>query len=132
MRLPVKNPPPHERNRKTTPTRSHSYQKGHLFIPKTAISGSNYNPRKRCSDGPPEHPRFTPRQRSKAPLRPGTREHPTSELRLLPPGPDHIHPTTTAPPPYEGETDDRRPHGAGHPRDAKDMTERSTEPPQGY
>jgi hypothetical protein len=37
MHRSLKNPPPHERSRKTLPIRPRSYQKGHLFIPKTAI-----------------------------------------------------------------------------------------------
>ena len=37
MHRSLKNPLPHERSRKTPPIRPHSYQKGHLFIPKTAI-----------------------------------------------------------------------------------------------
>jgi hypothetical protein len=66
MHLRAKTSPHSERNPKTPPMRSHSYQKGHLFIPKnaihsqpfrnrydqpqtrekTAISGSSYNPQK--------------------------------------------------------------------------------------
>ena len=38
-----------QRNRKTPPTRSHSYQKGHLFIPKTPILSQ---PRAHVEDGP--------------------------------------------------------------------------------
>ena len=37
MHRKPKKPPHNERNLKTAPTRSHSYQKGHLFMPKTAI-----------------------------------------------------------------------------------------------
>jgi hypothetical protein len=43
MHLNPKKPPHDERNLKTTPTRSHSYQKGHLFIPKTAILNQLFN-----------------------------------------------------------------------------------------
>ncbi len=37
IHLNVKKPPHNERNRKTPPIRSRSYQKGHKCIPKTAI-----------------------------------------------------------------------------------------------
>jgi hypothetical protein len=87
---------------------------------KTAISGHNYG----CSGGPPGTHGLAQRQPREPPLRPGSRERPTSELRLLPPGPHQVHPTTANTPPYEGAPDDRRPHGAEHRRGDPRLTPR--------
>jgi hypothetical protein len=72
----------------------------------------------------PRDPRHVRRQGHVTLLRPGSRKHPASELRSLPPGPSQIRPTTADTPPYEGAPDNRRPHGAGHLRSVTRLTPR--------
>ncbi len=70
MHPPMKNAPPDERNPGKPPTRSHSYQKEHLFIPKTRqnpFNGTVNNPHQtqQTSHGKNPAERLSPSSRMK-------------------------------------------------------------------